>query len=219
MVQWTEWDGHSPSYYMRRSQSLGTSRAAPHPRVRRKMHDNDFSTCKSYAWPCWASGNPFSLQMFSLSFIWAAFNFSQTWTSASLFYILLHWKAGFFHMVATPLLGKVHECNADTSPYARPEELGSHKTRTYGDIHAESSGLSWGKAWFMFALHLRFWLCYWKSLLSHCLWQTFSENEEKKKKAWAMVHSCLSLRIVETEQITTPLLIMMICLSQHNDLV
>ena len=28
-----------------------------------------------------------------------------------------------------------------------------------------------------------------------------------------MVHSCLSLRIVETEQITTPLLIMMIWLS------
>lgn len=49
---------------------------------------------------------------------------------------------------------------------AIPEELGPHIIRTFRDILAASPSLSWGNAWFTFALHLHYWLCYWKSLLS-----------------------------------------------------
>lgn len=41
----------------------------------------------------------------------------------------------------------------------------------------------------------------------------------RKMKARTMIHSCLFLRIVEMEQVTTPLLMMVMRLSQHKALV
>lgn len=84
---------------------------------------------------------------------------------------------------------------------ARPKELGPDMERTSGDIHAETPVFSCRTDWFTLVLHLDSYHCYWKSLLSLCLWQTLFPEWEKE--SWG--HDSFlffSLRIMRMGQIT-----------------
>lgn len=108
-------------------------------------------------------------------------------------------------MVAKLFLGKLQEDNADSSPYGKTWGLGS----THGkDLWGFLCKISWPfqrKCLVPFCLAFAFLALVLAFFLSLFLGQMFPQNQ--RKNAQTVMHTCLSLRIVWMEQITTPVFV------------
>lgn len=92
--------------------------------------------------------------------------------------------------IAKPLLEKKKGIHM-----VRPEELGSHRARTNGDIHAKSPCLLLRISWFIFVFAFFSWLLE-VFIFTFCV-TVCSKNW--KKNAQTVIQTCLSLRIVGME--------------------